>query len=50
MPHLCRSGLTLPVYACHGDADRCTSPAATQAFVDGVASQDKVSHMWGPLQ
>ncbi|GAB4818831.1 hypothetical protein N2152v2_005877 [Parachlorella kessleri] len=32
---------TLPIYATHGDADKCTSFPATCRFIEGVASKDK---------
>lgn len=33
--------LSLPLYAHHGDTDRCTSLASTRAFVDASPSKDK---------
>ena len=36
-----RAEFTLPIYAHHGTADKITSFAATQAFLDAVVSTDK---------
>jgi acylglycerol lipase len=36
---------TLPLYVHHGADDKCTSPAASEAFFAAASSQDKVMHM-----
>ena len=35
---------TLPLLVLHGTADKCTSPAAAEAFCASVASEDKTFH------
>ena len=39
----------VPIFALHGCADKCTSHAATRAFVEAAASKDKVIGHWEQL-
>ena len=43
------AGMTLPLYAHHGDTDRCTSLSGTRAFVEAAASRDKARSGRGGL-
>jgi|LauGreSBDMM110SN_4_FD.fasta_scaffold410033_1 acylglycerol lipase len=34
--------ITVPIYACHGTSDRCTSLPAVKRLIENASSTDKV--------